>query len=119
VNKNGEVPVFAYLKDYITNDVVVRILSACLATKINFFSINHHTGQGEMTNFMKKVLTTLYPDQMREAKARAVTAAIHQAGHWMSTHSVFNALGMFTDRIITLTPVSCLIGQASTTLASD
>ncbi len=80
MNKKDEVPAFAYLKDYITNDIVVRILSACLATKINFFSISQHTGQREMTNFMKKVLTTLCPDQMREAEAWAVTATIHQAG---------------------------------------
>jgi hypothetical protein len=100
-------------KDYITNDIVVKILSVCLATKINFFSTNHHTGQGKMTDFMTKMLTTLYPDQMREAEATAVTAAIHQAGHWMSTHVASNTLGMFTGSIITLTPVSCLIGQAS------
>ncbi len=119
VDKDNEIVEFEYLKSYTTNDAVTRALSVCLATKINFFQTNHHTGQGEMSKFIQKGLNTLYPSLFREAELKLVQDAVHRAGHWMSTHVGLNALGMITGRKVAISPVAALIGKAATNLASD
>jgi hypothetical protein len=119
VNRDGEVVELEYLQSYTSNDPVARALSVCLATKINFFRTNHHTGQGEMSGFVKKVLSMLYPMLFKEAELRAVQDAVHNVGHWMSTHIGLNALGMFTGKRVAISPVAALIGKAATNLATD
>ncbi len=119
VDKDGEVPELAYLQSYVGNDCVARALSVCLATKINYFQTNHHTGQGEMTSFIRKVLSTLYPNQFKEADINQLKDAAHTVGHWMSTHIGLNSLGMITGKPVAISPVAALMGQAATNLASD
>jgi hypothetical protein len=119
VDSDGEVPELAYLQSYVGNDCVARALSVCLATKINYFQTNHHTGQGEMTSFIRKVLSTLYPTQFKEADINQLKDAAHTVGHWMSTHIGLNSLGMVTGKPVAISPVAALMGQAATNLASD
>ncbi len=119
VDSDGEVPELAYLQSYVGNDCVARALSVCLATKINYFQTNHHTGQGDMTAFIRKVLGTLYPTQFRETDINELKDAAHTVGHWMSTHIGLNSLGMVTGRPVAISPVAALMGQAATNLASD
>jgi hypothetical protein len=119
VSRDGEVVELEYLQSYTANDPIARALSVCLATKINFFQTNHHTGQGDMSSFVKKVLSTLYPMLFKEAELKAVQDAVHSVGHWMSTHVGLNALGMFTGKHVAISPVVALIGKAATNLATD
>jgi len=66
VDKDGKVTAFEYLASYADRDVACRVLNLAIATKINYFTTNHHTGQGEMTKFIRKVFATLYPKQAAE-----------------------------------------------------
>jgi hypothetical protein len=72
-----------------------------------------------MSNFIKKVLNTLYPAQFKEAGVKAVQDAVHNVGHWMSTHVGLNALGMLAGRRVAISPVAALLGKAATNLATD
>lgn len=56
-------------------------LTLIVPTKANFWYMNHHTGQGEVQGYTRKVLVQRFGMNVSE---EAVTAA-HTIGHWAST----------------------------------
>ncbi|CAH0394087.1 unnamed protein product [Bemisia tabaci] len=72
----------------VTPDAIVKALSIVIATKANLFLMNHHTGQGPLQGYAKKVALVQYPS-WRENDTAEVTC-IHTIGHWASTLAVFH-----------------------------
>jgi len=59
-----------------------------LATKLNWWQTNHHTGQGGMSPYIVKVTNVLLPDMDAENKCELT----HTLGHWASTRACLNIL---------------------------
>lgn len=76
----------AVLPPAIMRDAVILIV----ATKANFWAMNHHTGQGEAQGYAKKVLVKLFRDGVNKS---AETMA-HTIGHWASTIKVLTLAGV-------------------------
>ncbi|CAH0388462.1 unnamed protein product [Bemisia tabaci] len=72
----------------VTPDAIVKALSIVIATKANLYLMNHHTGQGPLQGYAKKVALVQYPT-WRENDTAVVTC-IHTIGHWASTLAVFH-----------------------------
>ena len=119
MDTQGRVLAFTYLASYADKDLLCRVLTLALATKINFFATNHHKGQGEVTKFVRKVTTTLFPTMAQDTPKEEVRNATHTIGHWMSTHIGMNVLGMATGRVVAVTPLSQSISIDRIGLASD
>ena len=81
VNENGEIPSLDYLLSYVDSEVVNRVMSLIVATKINYFNTNHHTGQGAVSHFIQKVLTTLFSDISNEVAEDDMKNTTHRIGH--------------------------------------
>lgn len=72
----------------VTPDAIVKALSIVIATEANLYLMNHHTGQGPLQGYAKKVALVQYPS-WRENDTAVVTC-IHTIGHWASTLAVFH-----------------------------
>lgn len=64
-----------------TPESIQRAVTLLVATKANWWLTNHHTGQGEVAGYVRKVLEAQYG---RNVQPSIVTAA-HTIGHWIST----------------------------------
>lgn len=76
---------------------VIRVrnaMSVICATKINFFTTNHHTGQGKMTGYPLKVFNSLYNTQLEIDITSEITKTIHMIGHWADTRFILNKFGI-------------------------
>jgi hypothetical protein len=68
------------------------VTGAIIATKVNWWLQNHHTGQGKMVGYAAKYAANSfaeydnYQDEFREF--------MHTIGHWASTKQVLNLLGI-------------------------
>lgn len=67
----------------LTPYAIVKALSIVIATKANMYIMNHHTGQGPLQGYAKKVALVQYPTV--HENDNAVVSAIHTVGHWAST----------------------------------
>ncbi|CAH0380769.1 unnamed protein product [Bemisia tabaci] len=72
----------------VTQDAIIKALSIVIATKPNLYMMNHHTGQGPLSGYARKVALVQHP-AWRE-NDNAVVTAIHTVGHWASTIAIFN-----------------------------
>lgn len=73
------------------NDVNIRkALTIIVATKANWWQMNHHVGQGEVAGYVKKVLGIYFPGVIPSA---AVEMA-HTVGHWCSTLAILGLAGV-------------------------
>lgn len=63
-----------------------RAVTVVIATKANFWLQNHHTGQGAVTGYVKKVLDLFYPGAMTD---QLINVA-HSLGHFASTLRVLH-----------------------------
>lgn len=89
------------VREFMTSENLRVALTAIIATKCNFWSINHHTGQGYLQGYAKKVYSTFFaPLLVAESDAIAL---MHTAGHWASTRHVLSLAGI--HGIITTYPV--------------
>lgn len=59
-----------------------------MATKITYWQMNHHVGQGFMQGYVKKVFTVKFPDASPETWLKTV----HTVGHWGSSVRIFHML---------------------------
>ena len=48
-----------WLMTYCTNDMVSKALTLMVAAKFNWYTTNHHVGQGHATNFITKIAGTI------------------------------------------------------------
>ncbi|CAH0393426.1 unnamed protein product [Bemisia tabaci] len=71
----------------VTQEAIVKALSIVISTKANLFLMNHHTGQGPLQGYARKMVLVQYPN-WRE-NDNAVVTCVHTIGHWASTISVF------------------------------
>lgn len=71
----------------VTQDAIIKSLSIVVATKANLYLMNHHTGQGPLAGYAKKVVQVQYP-QWRDNDPAVVTC-VHTIGHWASTLATF------------------------------
>ena len=119
VNENGEIPALDYLLSYVDSEVVNRVMSLIVATKINYFNTNHHTGQGAVSHFIQKVLATLFSDISNEVAEEDMKNTAHRIGHWASTHVCFGILNIRTGRSVSVLPCAVRFGREAGTLATD
>lgn len=73
-----------------TLESIQRAVTVLVATKANWWLTNHHTGQGEVTGYVRKVLEAQYG---RNVHQTIVTAA-HTIEHWISTVYMLRAAGI-------------------------
>jgi len=73
-------------------------LSLIMATKINFWQTNHHTGQGAMSGYALKVFRHLYTEAV--CNMQIGTRVLYRIGHWASTLKSLHALGFPEIRVI-------------------
>ena len=119
VNENSEIPALDYLLSYVDSEVINRVMSLIVATKINYFNTNHHTGQGAVSHFIQKVLTTLFSDIGNEVGEDDMKNTAHRIGHWASTHVCFGILNIKTGRSVSVLPCAVWFGPEAGTLATD
>lgn len=71
-----------------------RCLTVMLGTKINWWLMNHHTGQGVVVGYAKKVGMVSYELKEEEIQDSGYTKFAHTVGHWCSTKFVLRELGI-------------------------
>lgn len=78
--------------NYVNRKEIHRALTLIVATKANWWTSNHHTGQAnqELTGYVKKVMAVF---ELESGNPDIMTAA-HTIGHWASTISVLTAAGV-------------------------
>jgi len=86
------------IKPYISDEKARVALSVMIATKINWWVMNHHTGTGSLQGYSRKVAITLLgadPTTMTET-----ATFMHTVGHWCSTRMVLVKLGIIPKTLI-------------------
>lgn len=78
------------LTSTITLEAVKKAVTVAIATKANFWLMNHHTGQGQVAGYVKKVLDVFYPNAVTDQ----VVSAAHNLGHFTSTLFILNMAGI-------------------------
>lgn len=69
---------------------MIRAVTVAVATKANFWLMNHHTGQGAVAGYVKKVLEVFYKDRVTDQ----LVSAAHNLGHYTSTLGVLDIAGI-------------------------
>lgn len=78
------------IKDAINTDDMIRGITVAIATKANYWSMNHHTGQGAVAGYVKKVLDIFYTGNVSDQ----VVSAAHSLGHFTSTLHILSKVGL-------------------------
>lgn len=86
--------------DEVTYIDAQRALTIMIATKVNWWLTNHHTGQQTMSGFVRKVIKTHY-GQMETHESLWMDIA-HMMGHWISTKYILTRGGI--DDILATEP---------------
>lgn len=76
----------ALIEGVVTRDDMLKAITVAVATKANFWLMNHHTGQGQVAGYVKKVLDVFYPQAVNDQ----VVSAAHNLGHFASTLKVLS-----------------------------
>ena len=87
-----------WLMSYCTSDMVSKALTLMVTTKYNWYTTNHHVGQGHATNFITKIAGTMCPFMQTNESSISETAknTVWEIGHWVSTHLCMNLMAMRT-----------------------
>jgi hypothetical protein len=88
----AEVAVVADDKKKILSIDANKVITLILATKANWYVMNHHVGQGAMSGFVAKVYSLWFTDY----NADAFRSVAWRAGHRASTWAVLKAVGLET-----------------------
>ncbi|XP_011701117.1 PREDICTED: uncharacterized protein LOC105457888 isoform X2 [Wasmannia auropunctata] len=75
----------------VTVNEMKKGLTIAVATKVNYWLINHHIGQGTVAGYVKKVMDIFF-DGMQVSDQ--MITAVHSLGHFTSTLGVLSAVGM-------------------------
>lgn len=78
------------IQDALNPENIQKALLCIAATKANFWLINHHTGQGALQGYAKKVAETSMSDVSENRRAEI----LHMVGHWASTIHLLNLAGI-------------------------
>lgn len=73
---------------------VQKILTAVVATKAGLWQMNHHTGQGRMAGYPKKVAGLIWQDGDDVLPEDLRATVMHTLGHWASTRYVLGKAGI-------------------------
>lgn len=103
---------FQTIKEIVTIDDIKKSTTVAVATKVNFWLMNHHTGQHAVSGYIKKVLDMFYPGRVTDQ----VVSAAHNLGRFASTLYVLHVADIANLR--QTTPVTSVQG-ATFTLADD
>ena len=108
-----------WLKTYCTSENAGRALTLIIASKFNWFTTNHHVGQGHATTFITKMAMNSCKMMQGTETSISETAkdAIWEVGHWASTHLCMNLMGMRTGVRVAAHPSGSPIDTAK--LAED
>lgn len=96
----------------ITHEKMKVATTVIVATKANYWTMNHHTGQGAVQGHVKKVLDIFYKDRVTDS----LVSAAHNLGKFVSTLKVLSIAGI--ESIRGVTPIVESSG-AGLTLSSD
>ena len=107
------------LQSYTTTEALKDAVTVLIATKMNYFQTNHHTGAGQMTHFISKILTGIYPSasSVGTGARSEMQPAAWRVGHWASTHVALNTMGVRTGIRVILHPAT--IREFAINLADD
>lgn len=92
-----------------------KAVTVAIATKANFWLMNHHTGQGNVVGYVKKVLEVFYGAEV----LMALVEAAHSLGHFCSTLKILslaNIAGLREVRVLIQATGSSVKLSADTTL---
>jgi len=79
-------------KSCISEASVKRALMMIVATKVNWWTTNHHTGTGALQGFARKAAyAVLGANENNEAQ---IGKAMYTVGHWCSTRQVLSLIGV-------------------------
>lgn len=73
-----------------STDEMKRSVTVAVATKANFWLMNHHTGQGAVAGYVKKVLDLFYKDRVTDQ----LVSAAHNLRHLTSTLGILRITGI-------------------------
>ena len=108
-----------WLKTYCTSENAGKALTLIVAAKFNWFTTNHHVGQGHASTFINKMAMNSH--KMMQGTETSITEAakdaIWEVGHWASTHLCMNLMGMRTGVRVAAHPCGSPIDTAK--LAED
>ena len=87
-----------WLMTYCTSDMVSKALTLMVAGKFNWYTTNHHVGQGHATNFITKIKGTMCSFMQTNESSISETArsTVWEIGLWVSTHLCMNLVAMRT-----------------------
>lgn len=78
------------LRSFLNLEDMKRAITIILATKANWWLMNHHVGQGTVQGYIKKALEVFYEQRVTEDLVHAA----HCLGHYASTLKVLHLAGM-------------------------
>jgi hypothetical protein len=71
---------------------VSTVITLALATKFNYWTTNHHVGQGGWASYTLKVVKALVPELANDAFRRE----LHMMCHWFGTHGSLRLFHILT-----------------------
>lgn len=74
----------------VNRETMAKALTVVIATKVNFWLMNHHTGQDQVAGYVKKVLKVFYPNAVSDQ----LVSAAHNLGHFCSTLYILGIAGI-------------------------
>lgn len=85
---------------YLRLEEMRRAACIIIATKANYWLMNHHTGQGAVAGYVKKILNVYFGDAMSES----MVSCAHTIGHWASTIHILTLAGIQGLKVVTHDP---------------
>ena len=101
-----------WLKMYCQPGPATDILTIIIASKLNWFTTNHHVGQGYATKYICKVINNTYKwcANAEAGISEAAKNAAWKVGHWASTHLCLRILEMRTGVWVIVHPAASPLG---------
>jgi hypothetical protein len=72
------------------------VITLALATKLNYWTTNHHVGQGGWASYVLKVVRALVPEMANDAFKKE----LHMMCHWFGTHGSLRLFSIYTPVLI-------------------
>ena len=77
-----------------TQDNMRKVLTAVAATKAGLWQMNHHTGQGRMAGYPKKVAGLIWQQGEDALPEELRASVVHTLGRWASTRHLLAKAGI-------------------------
>lgn len=103
-----------WLMTYCTSEMVGKAFTLMVTGKFNWYTTNHHVGQGHATNFITKVAGTTCPFMSRNENTilELARTTVWKISHWVSTHLCMNLMLMRTGMHVSAHPCGSSVGSA-------